>query len=847
MTDPIQRAANNYLAVVKAALLDEHYLDNEVRIEYLATLSPGTPPDLDGLRDPPRNLPVRFQRLAQARHVGRSTDEKRNLAYFPFTDMGRPQLERLHELASAVIAEDVPGDLAEVGTGRGGGAIFLRAFLEAHDILDRRVWVIDRFSASVPADAGEGRSSDLVSALARYRADLNQVRDGFARFGLLDDRVRFAEGVPEEALFDAPIERLALLRLGGGLGPSLAPVLHRLHPLVSEDGAVVIEGTASAEVERAVHDARELLGVTTPLERIDWNSLTWRVAPRATPSSPAVARDRDRTATSAAPHRVAPVSPAPDERVALSVVVVFFNMRREAARTLTSLTRAYQRGIDELDYEVIVLDNGSTPDQQLTEDYVGSFGPMFRYVDMGADGAPSPTLALNHGLQLARGDAVALMIDGAHVLTPGVLRLGMTAMSAYEPAIVATQQWYLGPGQQGDALHAGYDQVAEDALFDRIKWPEDGYRLFEIGHFIGERDWFDGIVESNCLFVPRAVLEQFGGYDDSFAMPGGGYANLELFERLGYAPGVHVASILGEGTFHQTHGGTTTNVADADRRRDLVYSYGEHFRSLRGRGLVGITKPVHYVGAMPTKAARRTRSRREITLNFDPNRDPARGDGAPRSPIPIADELKLATIEALWDHQAWKETTWLGHSVARLPTDLHTYQELLVRVRPGWVVVASDDDGLGGRALFAASICEQIGHGRVVAVGRPELASRPEHARVQHIVGPPEDAAVVEQVTALVADGAATEPDALVFLGLGAVLRVVGAFEHYAPLVPIGGYVVVENTVVNGRPVASAFGPGPYEAVVNILGRHREFVADPTCERYTLTFNRGGFLKRVSR
>jgi cephalosporin hydroxylase len=85
-----------------------------------------------------------------------------------------------------------------------------------------------------------------------------------------------------------------------------------------------------------------------------------------------------------------------------------------------------------------------------------------------------------------------------------------------------------------------------------------------------------------------------------------------------------------------------------------------------------------------------------------------------------------------------------------------------------------------------------------------------------------------------------------VFVGLGAVLRVVGAFELYAPLVPVGSYVVIENTVVNGRPVAPSFGPGPFEAAVHLLGQHREFVADPTFERYTLTFNRGGYLKRLA-
>ena len=173
------------------------------------------------------------------------------------------------------------------------------------------------------------------------------------------------------------------------------------------------------------------------------------------------------------------------------------------------------------------------------------------------------------------------------------------------------------------------------------------------------------------------------------------------------------ASLLGEATFHQTHGGTTTNVAAADARRDLVYSYTEHFREMRGRDLAGLTKPVYYVGAMGTKAARRTRSRREITLRFDPLRDPVDADSAPLPPPPVSDELKLAAIEAIWNHQAWREATWLGLPVGRLPSDLYTYQELLAEIRPDVVLVIGDDPGLGGRARFAASICDELGTGRV--------------------------------------------------------------------------------------------------------------------------------------
>ena len=403
-------------------------------------------------------------------------------------------------------------------------------------------------------------------------------------------------------------------------------------------------------------------------------------------------------------------------------------MRREAVRTLRSLTRSYQRNVEDLDYEVLVIDNGSDPDQRLPGELVASFGPEFRLFAPGIDAHRSPTGALNAGIAAARGEAVALMIDGAHVLTPGVLYFGMKALTTYAPAVVATQQWYVGPGQQGDAGQAGYDQSVEDRLFDAIEWPVDGYRLFEIGHFIGERDWFDGIVESNCLFVPRKLLEQIGGFDESFAMPGGGYANLDLLERLALSPGVTVASILGEGTFHQFHGGTTTNVTDEIERRERVVSYREHFQALRGRALIGLDRPVHYVGAMATKAARRTRSRREVRLRFDAVRQPA-SDSAP--PVPLPDELKLAAIEAVWDHRTWEGATWLGHPINRYPADLHVYQELLVAIRPDVVVVAADDPGIGGRALFLASVCEQLGHGRVVRCWRPRRcgAAEPPSAR----------------------------------------------------------------------------------------------------------------------
>jgi len=836
--EALNRRTDRALGLLKDALLDLHYIENEVRLEYLASLG-GAAPDLDALRDPARRLPLRTDRLRNARIKGQRADEARNLSYFPFADMGRAQLDHLHRALEDVTRAreqgdgiaPIEGDVAECGVGRGGGAVFMRGFLAHHEIYDRQVWVIDEFVATEPgADTGP----DLTTAVGTFRGDLNQVRDAFHRFELLDDDVRFVAGRVPDALGDAPVGPLAVLRVGGShLGSDLEPALERLLPKVVPGGRVMVEGTSRPAVEKVVAAVRDRLGVTAPLEQIDWNSVGWTVPLTADPVAavgPSSSTGTDRVAV---PERT------DADLIDLTVVVVLYNMRREAARTLRTLTRDYQQELGDADYEVIVVDNGSADDQRLSADEVAAFGPEFRLVTMGEAATSSPTPALNRGIAESRGRAIALMIDGAHLLTPGVLGQSLLALRTYEPAIVAVQQWYVGPGQQGDAQLNGYDQRAEDALFRRIQWPVDGYRLFEISHFIGDRDWFDGMVESNCLVVPRSLLEQVGGFDDTFSTPGGGYANLELFERLGQMPGVTVVSLLGEGSFHQVHGGTTTNIADAASRRGVVFGYGEDFRRIRGRSLDGITSPIVYMGSMATKAARRTRSRRELSLSFDAGRDPVTHAPDDDTPTFVADELKIGAIEAVWGSATWREATWLGRPVARYPADLHVYQQLIAEQRPDVVVVVGDDEALAGRASFVASVLDGLGDGRVVAVG-VHAAAAPAHPRLTAVALPGDAPEAGARVTELVGGGSA-----LVLLGLGANTRLLAAFESLAPLVPVDGYVVIENTVVNGRPVASSFGPGPHEAVVTLLASHPDFVSDPTRERYTLTFNRGGYLKRL--
>jgi len=524
-------------------------------------------------------------------------------------------------------------------------------------------------------------------------------------------------------------------------------------------------------------------------------------------------------------------------RKALSVVVVLYNMRRAGARTLHSLSRAYQRGIEDLDYEVIVVENGSAQEQKLGEKLVRGFGPEFRYIDLGREATPSPASALNRGIAIAEGEAIALMIDGAHVLTPGVLRFGMLGLETFEPAMVATQQWYLGPGQQPEAVEGGYDEHYEDRLLEEIAWPSDGYRLFEIGYFIGERDWFDGILESNCIFVPRRLAEQVGGMDERFSMPGGGYANLDFYERVGSTPEVTIASILGEGSFHQLHDGVTTNLPDPQERKASLVAYGEHYAHLRGHPLHSPRKQIHYVGTM-TEAAKRTRARRMVAPALW-RRAQGSGEDGQEHPVPIPHDLKVDFIDAFWRSFAWRKTNWLGWRVPGCPTDLVAYQELVAIVEPDWII--ETDAGSGGRALFLASICDLVGRGQVLSIHSRAADELPQHSRITHLVADPAAATTVGRVRDIVGEA----PNALVVLGSAGVGELVRAFEAYAPLVPVGSYVVFEDTIMRGNPVRPDMAPGPKQAVRAILETRGDFAPDPEMEKFGLTFNPGGFLKRL--
>lgn len=244
---------------------------------------------------------------------------------------------------------------------------------------------------------------------------------------------------------------------------------------------------------------------------------------------------------------------------AVSIVVVSYNMSRELPRTLRSLVPPYQRGGNRGRSEIIVVDNGSAEPPR-TGDFEG-FDADIRVL-IQANAGHSPVAAVNAAMQEARAPLIGIWIDGARLASPGLLTACMAASRLHPRPVIATLNYQLGPSLQYLSADHGYDQRAEDELLEAIGWRSDGYKLFEVST-CELRDGPTGpMLESNALFLNRGMWDELGGYDPAFVEPGGGVVNADTFIRACQLPGAQLIRVVGEGTFHQYHGGLSTSTAD---------------------------------------------------------------------------------------------------------------------------------------------------------------------------------------------------------------------------------------------------------------------------------------------
>lgn len=192
------------------------------------------------------------------------------------------------------------------------------------------------------------------------------------------------------------------------------------------------------------------------------------------------------------------------------------------------------------------------------------------------------------------------------------------------------------------------------------------------------------------------------------------------------------------------------------------------------------------------------------------------------------------------ENHTWRNTSWMGVPIWKLPLDMWVYQEILFELKPDKIIECGTNRG--GSALFMAHMCDLIGKGEIITIDIESFPEQPKHQRIRYLLGSSISESILNQVKSLI------KPDERMLVILDSNHRkehVTKELDIYSKLVTKGSYLIVEDTCLNGHPVYSSFGPGPMEAVRDFLKAHKEFVVDKNKEKFYLTWNPEGYMKKI--
>ena len=236
---------------------------------------------ITGVRDPEiAKLLARedLEVVLRTRHDPAARAEGRDWPLEADTMIGDRRMDNLRACVTDVVRNGVPGDLMETGVWRGGATIFMRAILKVLGDTERCVWVADSFQGLPKPDA-ERYPADRDCHMWTHRVlavSEAQVRANFAKYGLLDDQVRFLPGWFRDTLPTAPVQRLAVLRLDGDLYESTILALRSLYPKLSPGGYLIVDDYSLAFCKAAVEDYRAEQNLTEEIIAIDYSGVYWK-------------------------------------------------------------------------------------------------------------------------------------------------------------------------------------------------------------------------------------------------------------------------------------------------------------------------------------------------------------------------------------------------------------------------------------------------------------------------------------------------------------------------------------------------------------------------------------------
>jgi cephalosporin hydroxylase len=191
---------------------------------------------------------------------------------------------------------------------------------------------------------------------------------------------------------------------------------------------------------------------------------------------------------------------------------------------------------------------------------------------------------------------------------------------------------------------------------------------------------------------------------------------------------------------------------------------------------------------------------------------------------------------------AFHQVTWMGKKTIKNVLDAWIYQEIIFEVKPEVIIEIGSLEG--GSTLFLANMLDLIGNGQVISIDIDRTYWQITHPRIHLVTGDGIDKKVVDEVThqcygkrvILIHDGDHSREH--VFQDL----------KVYSDLISVGGYLIVEDGAIDIFPPGDGLGQlsqGPLYGVRDFLSQDSRFIIDNKKERYLLTSNPDGYLKKI--
>ncbi len=190
------------------------------------------------------------------------------------------QMYNIIDCVEQALHDNIPGDLFEAGSWKGGMGILMKEILRRHDNHERQVWLADAWGQEFPAAVTDNDLdiSPILNRLFVGSVTRDSVESNFREFLLYDDKVNLIEGYFKYTLPNVAVDSIAVLRLDADLYNSTMDALNHLYAKVSAGGYIIVDdyGIELCDCKQAIHDFRDKHGINDPIHMVDLQCAYWR-------------------------------------------------------------------------------------------------------------------------------------------------------------------------------------------------------------------------------------------------------------------------------------------------------------------------------------------------------------------------------------------------------------------------------------------------------------------------------------------------------------------------------------------------------------------------------------------